>query len=58
MKPGDYVIKAKGHRSGSYGIVLDISKHKTGQSDWVLVYSKGIKRKWFSEFVEVINEAR
>ena len=56
MKPGDYVIKAKGHHKGKTGIVLGIIPNDLGRS-YALVYAEGLIREWLLEFTEVINEA-
>ena len=56
MKPGDYVIKAKGHHKGKAGIVLGIIPNDLGRS-YALVYAEGLIREWLLEFTEVINEA-
>ena len=56
MKPGDYVIKANGHRKGMTGIVLGIIPNDLGRA-YVRVYAEGLIREWLLEFTEVINEA-
>ena len=55
MKPGDYIIKAKGHHAGKAGIVLGIIPNDLGRS-YVLVYAEGMIREWLLEYTEVISE--
>ena len=56
MKPGDYVIKAKGHHALMTGIVLNIIKSDLGRT-YVIVYARGIIRRWVLAYTEVIYEA-
>ena len=56
MNPGDYVIKAKGHHALMTGIVLNTIKSDLGRS-YVIVYARGITRRWLLEYTEVIYEA-
>ena len=57
MKVGDYVLKSKGHHAGKSGIILKVHTNSLGNTI-LLVYSDGLRRKWYSDFVEVISESR
>ena len=57
MKVGDYVLKSKGHHAGKSGIILKVHTNSLGNTI-LLVYSGGLRRKWYSDFVEVIIESR
>ena len=56
MKPGDYVIKAKGHHALMTGIILGTIKSDLGRT-YVIVYARGMIRRWLLEYTEVIYEA-
>ena len=56
MNVGDYVIKAKGHHALMTGIVLNIIKSDLGRT-YVIVYARGIIRRWSLAYTEVIYEA-
>lgn len=55
MNAGDYVVKAKGHHALMTGIVLSTIKSDLGRS-YVIVYARGVIRRWLSEYTEVIYE--
>ena len=55
MNVGDYVIKEKGHHASMTGIVLNIIESDLGRT-YVIVYARGIIRRWLLEYTEVINE--